>query len=53
MVSNHVKRLNPDLKIGRLQDAGSYYEAEVLGANGDIVQRLGVDKESGQMILLN
>jgi hypothetical protein len=53
VVSNHVKKLNPDLKIGRLQDAGRYYEAEVLGANGDIVQRLGVDKESGQMILLN
>jgi hypothetical protein len=53
VVANHVKRLNPDLKIGRVQDAGSYYEAEVLGANGDVVQRLGVDKESGQMMLLN
>jgi hypothetical protein len=53
VVANHVKRLNPDLKIGRMQDAGSYYEAEVLGANGDVVQRLGVDKESGRMILLN
>jgi hypothetical protein len=53
VVANHVKKLNPDLKIGRLQDAGSYYEAEVLGANGDVVQRLGVDKESGQMILIN
>jgi hypothetical protein len=53
VVANHVRRLNPDLKIGRMQDAGSYYEAEVLGANGDVVQRLGVDKESGRMILLN
>ncbi len=53
VVANHVRKLNPDLKIGRLQDAGSYYEAEVLGANGDVVQRLGVDKESGQMILIN
>jgi hypothetical protein len=53
VVANHVKKLNPDLKIGRLQDAGSYYEAEVLGANGEVVQRLGVDKESGQMMLIN
>jgi hypothetical protein len=53
VVANHVKKLNPDLKIGRMQDEGSYYEAEVLGANGDVVQRLGVDKESGRMILLN
>jgi hypothetical protein len=53
LVANHVRKLNPDLKIGRLQDAGSYYEAEVLGANGDVVQRLGVDKQSGQLISIN
>jgi hypothetical protein len=53
VVANHLRKLNPDLKIGRWQDAGSYYEAEVLGANGDVVQRLGVDKESGQLILIN
>jgi hypothetical protein len=53
VVANHINRLNPNLKIGQMKDAGSYYEAEVLGANGDIVQRLGVDKESGRMILIN
>jgi hypothetical protein len=53
VVTNQVRKLNPDLKIGRMQDAGSYYEAEVLGANGDVVQRLGVDKESGQMMLIH
>jgi hypothetical protein len=53
VVANHVKKLNPDLRIGQMKDAGSYYEAEVLGANGDVVQRLGVDKESGRMILIN
>jgi hypothetical protein len=53
VVANQVKKLNPDLKVGRLQDAGSYYEAEVLGVNGDVVQRLGVDKESGRMMVIN
>ena len=53
VVANHIKRLNPNLRIGQVQDAGSYYEAEVLGASGDVVQRLGVDKETGRMILLN
>jgi hypothetical protein len=53
LVANHVKKLNADLKIGRLEDAGSYYKAEVLGTNGDVVQRLGVDKESGQVMLIN
>jgi hypothetical protein len=53
VIANHINKLNPDLKVGEMQDAGSYYEAEVLGANGDVVQRLGVDKESGRMILIN
>jgi hypothetical protein len=53
VVANQVKKLNSDLRIGQMRDAGSYYEAEVLGANGDVVQRLGVDKESGRMILIN
>ena len=53
VVANQIKKLNPDLKIGRIHDQGSYYEAEVLGANGEVVQHLGVDKESGQVILIN
>jgi hypothetical protein len=53
VVANQVKKLNPDLRIGQMKDAGSYYEAEVLGADGNVVQRLGVDKESGRMILIN
>ena len=53
IVENHVKRLNPDLRINDLIDAGSYFEAEILAANGEIVQVLGVDKESGKIIVLN
>jgi len=53
LVASKVKKLNPELKIGKLQDFGSYYEAEIVGTNGDVVQRLGVDKESGQMIVIN
>jgi hypothetical protein len=53
VVANQVKKLNPDLRIGQMKDVGSYYEAEVLGADGNVVQRLGVDKESGRLILIN
>jgi hypothetical protein len=53
VLANHVRKLNSALKIGPVQDAGSYYEAEVLGTNGEVVQRLGVDKESGEMMLIN
>lgn len=53
VVENHVRKLNPALKIGQIIDAGSFYEANVLAENGEVVQRLGVDKESGQIMLIN
>lgn len=53
VVDNHVKKLNPDLRIGQIYDGGSYYQAEILAENGEVVQHLGVDKESGQIMLMN
>jgi hypothetical protein len=53
IVTNYVKRLNPDLKIGPLKDNGGFYEAEILSEDNEIVQVLGVDKRSGRLILLN
>jgi len=53
VAAGHVKKLNPALKIGQIHDEGSYYEAEILAENGDLIQRLGVDKESGQIMLIN
>ena len=53
IVTNYVKRLNPDLKIGPLKDNGGFYEAEILSEDNEIVQILGVDKRSGRLILLN
>lgn len=53
LVSGYVKRLNPDLEIGKITDNGGFYEVEVVGADHEIVQLLGVDKQSGRLILLN
>jgi hypothetical protein len=53
LVSGYVKRLNPDLEIGKITDNGGFYEVEVMGADNEIVQILGVDKQSGRLILLN
>ncbi len=53
VVENHVRKLNPSLRIGQIMDAGSFYEAKILADNGEVVQRLGVDKESGQIMLIN
>jgi hypothetical protein len=53
MVSRHVKRLNPNLKIGQLNDAGRYFEAEIMTKNNEVVQLIGVDKETGRLLLIN
>ena len=53
IVSGYVKKLNPDLEIGKVTDNGGFYEVEVVDAGNEIVQLLGVDKRSGRLILLN
>jgi len=53
IATGYVKRLNPDLEIGSIKDNGGFYEVEVVDPNKDIIQLLGVDKRSGQLILLN
>ena len=53
MVTNYVKRLNPELEIGQVKDNGGFYEVEIVGQGREVVQVLGVDKRSGRLILLN
>jgi hypothetical protein len=53
LASNHVKRLNPSLKVGQVNDAGSFYEVQILNDTNDVVQRLGIDKQTGRLILIN
>jgi hypothetical protein len=53
IVTNYVKKLNPDLEIGNVKDNGGFYEVEIVGQGREVVQLLGVDKSSGRLILLN
>ena len=53
IVSNYVKRLNPNLAIGKVQDNGGFYAVEIVDEGQEVVQLLGVDKRSGRLILLN
>ena len=46
IVSGHLARLNPNLKVGKGTDAGPHYEFEVL-VDGKRVDRLAVDKSTG------
>ena len=53
IVASYVKRLNPNLAIGKIQDNGGFYAVEIVDEGREIVQLLGVDKRSGRLILLN
>lgn len=53
IVVKHVKKLNPNLEVGQVNDAGSFFEAEILSKDKEVVQLMGVDKESGRLMLIN
>ena len=53
IVTTHVQKLNPGLTVGQINDAGGFYEAEILSRENETVQLLGVDKFSGRIMLIN
>jgi hypothetical protein len=53
IVTKHLKQLNPKLHIGHVNDTGPLFEAQVLSSNNEVVQMLGVDKQTGRLVLLN
>ena len=53
IVTNYVKKLNPNLAIGEVKDNGGFYEVQVIDQSREVVQLMGVDKRSGRLILLN
>jgi hypothetical protein len=53
IVTKYVKRLNPNLEVGNLKDNGSFYEAEIIAEDNEVIQLVGIDKRSGRLIVLN
>ena len=53
IVTKYVKRLNPKLEVGKITDNGGFYEAEVISEEKELIQLVGVDKQSGRLIVLN
>lgn len=53
IVTSHLKQLNPNLHVGHVNDTGPLFEAQVLSSNNEVVQMLGVDKQTGRLVLLN
>jgi hypothetical protein len=38
---------NPNLKVGKIKDKGSFFEGEIVTKENSLVAKLGVDKDSG------
>ena len=50
MMNDYLKSTkNPNLKLGKIQDVGSAFEAEILTRKNDLVDRVLLDKESGSV----
>ena len=49
-VENYLQSTNnPNLKLGRIEDKGSAFEANIVTKNGSLVDKILVDKDTGQM----
>jgi hypothetical protein len=49
-VENYLQsKNNPNLKLGRIEDKGSAFEANIVTKNGSLVDKILVDKNTGQM----
>jgi hypothetical protein len=50
MMKNYLKSSrNPNLKLGKIKDVGSAFEAEILTKKNDLVDRVHIDKETGYL----
>jgi len=50
MLENYLRSTrNPNLKLGAIEDKGTYFEAEILTKDGSLADKIGVDKTTGWM----
>jgi hypothetical protein len=50
MVQNYLNATrNPNLKLGKIKEEGSTFEAEIVTKNGSLVDQLLIDKNTGWM----
>lgn len=50
MLDNYLQSArNPNLKLGKIEDKGSYFEAEILTEEDSLADKIAVDKTTGWM----
>ena len=49
-VENYLQsKNNPNLKLGKIEDKGNAFEANIVTKNGSLVDKILVDKDTGRM----
>jgi hypothetical protein len=50
MLKNYIRSVrNPNLKLGKIEDKGSRFEAQILTKDDSLVDKISVDKRTGWM----
>ena len=50
MLESYLKSVrNPNLKLGKIQDKGNYFEADIVTKDNSLVDKIDVDKNTGWM----
>jgi hypothetical protein len=50
LLNNYLQSTrNPNLKLGKIEDKGDSFEAEIKTKNGDLVDKIVIDKKTGWM----
>ncbi len=52
IVTQYIKPVNPQVRVGTPNNAGPYYKVDLIGTNGETVEIVGVDKYSGRIQVL-
>lgn len=50
MMENYLRSTrNPNLKLGKIEDKGDFFECEIQTKDGSLVDKVAIDKERGSM----
>ncbi|MBU3916604.1 hypothetical protein KKA14_13810 [bacterium] len=54
IVNQYVRRLNPEFRVGEFNNAGHFYETEIMSASDEeVFHAIGVYKLTGRLMVLN
>lgn len=50
MLKNYIRSMrNPNIKVGKIEDKGSRFEAQIVTKDDSLIDKIAVDKQTGWM----